>query len=297
MKLFNIKSFLAVLFLSMFLMTACDETTDPIDTDVPEPAKNLMATSLDATSIKVKWTASTSETNTLWAGYYITVTGDDGSSLTPVTVTADKNPYTITGLTEGTVYTITVKAKFTNGELSTAAEVKWSPASRFTQTAFSEPIMIYEYASDYGSGLQLYNPDESGPQVRKTTSKDLWDLGLDTRSGNLLFGSATQISMGTGTPAATEISDPLVASSLDEVYGSAALSNLTFSEKTIDLSAQTGSFVIVVRSKGNNATYNYAKILVEKGTSGFLQGTSPDRYLRVYISYQKKAGVPYAKIK
>jgi hypothetical protein len=41
--------------------------------------------------------------------------------------------------------------------------------------------------------------------------------------------------------------------------------------------------------------WNYAKVLVERGSGGFLQGTGNDRYIQMKISYQKTVGVPYAK--
>jgi len=297
MKFFKLKVFLAIMLLGLFILSACsDNTTTPVSGEKPLAPSGLQATSIDSGSIKIKWQASTSESNALWAGYVLTYVGDDGSNSVQTTLTAGKNPYLITGLTEGVIYTITIKAKLTNGETSDLIVVKWSPASRFDTDGFGDPIQVYEFASIYGSGLQLFNASEGGPQVRKTNSKDNWDLGLDTRSGTI-FGSATQITFGTGSPAITEISDAIPATGLNEIFDSKALDQKTFSEKTIDLANQSTGFVIVARSKQASSSWNYAKIFVEKGLNGFLQGSGSDRYIKCYISYQKKAGVPYAKIK
>ncbi len=301
MKIFKFKALLALLVFGLFVFSACNETTtDPVTTDTPLAATNLQATSLNKDSIKIKWTATASESNALFAGYVLTYVGDDGGNAQTVTLTKEKNPYTIGGLTEGVIYTITIKAKYTNNETSEGITIKWSPASRFVNDGFGEPIQVYEYDSDYGSGLQIYNPDPNtlGPQVRKSTSKEFWDLGLETRSGKIEFGSATQIGFGTGTPSVTEISDPIPATGLNDLYDSKALNlNTTFTEKVIDLTGQTTGFIIVARSKQQSASWNYAKIYVEKAVSGFLQGTAKNRYIKCYISYQMKAGVPYARIK
>ncbi|HOQ49483.1 MAG TPA: hypothetical protein PLV01_06625, partial [Candidatus Kapabacteria bacterium] len=58
---------------------------------------------------------------------------------------------------------------------------------------------------------------------------------------------------------------------------------------------QTGlAFVVRILRQGQT-NYNYAKVLVERGSGGFLQGSGNDRFVKMKISYQKVAGVPYAK--
>jgi hypothetical protein len=81
------------------------------------------------------------------------------------------------------------------------------------------------------------------------------------------------------------------------VFDSQALDAKNFAERSIDLTQLASSTVLVVRYKypGENE-YHYAKILIKYVNGSFLQGTSPNRYVEFEISYQKVAGVPYAKI-
>jgi len=299
-------NYLFAIALAALIFTACDETTDPINPDPePKPAapSNLQATSIDKSTVGIKFTASVDESNTLFDAYYLEIT--PGNS--PVEkITKDKiNMYAIQGLNEGTEYTFKVYAKYTNDSVSAPISIKWAPAARFTKNFFedTEPIKIYEYDSDFGSGLKLYAKEGSseGPKTLKTASGKDWDLGINDKSGKIIFGSASKLGYSTVKPDyPTEINiETIPATSLNNVFDSQALNAnpLKFAETTIDLSTKTEDFVAICRKKNEDGKYNYAKVLVKKGTNDWWNGSTPNRYITVEVSYQTVKDIPYAKVK
>ncbi|OGU60662.1 MAG: hypothetical protein A2X64_08025 [Ignavibacteria bacterium GWF2_33_9] len=286
---------LALVFAGL-LINSCETTTDPL-ADVPEAASGLMATSKTSTSVRLKWTASASESNALFAGYELSVTG--GATAGPFTLTAAQNPYEVTGLEEGTVYTFTLKAKYTNGEVSDAVSVQWSPASRFTLNENDAEIKIYEAASSFGSGLVIYNPTTGAPKTAKVADGANWTLGLYTKNNEIAIGSPSLLDYAFGTtPGVVEIGDIFSGvTSLDDVYGSQALSSQSFSEKKIDLKQYSSNIVIVLRYHMTGQTgWNYAKVLVKYVSGSFLQGPAGNQYAELIVSHQLVTGVPYSKV-
>ncbi|MCX8054878.1 MAG: fibronectin type III domain-containing protein [Ignavibacteria bacterium] len=299
MKLLRLFSLLAFLSLSTLIFTACEEDTeDPVSSDKPIPAAptNLRATSISATEVLLKWDKSASHDSSWFAGYELTVTG--GNPMTPIKIGKTDN-YKVSGLQEGVVYTFTLKSVNSDNKTSTGStSVTWSPATRFE----TDDIRMYVYESQNGSGLTIYGANNK-PENLKATEKTKWHLGLDNRtSGALFFGSASQISIGTGTPTdKVEIATTYwKTNTLDNVFENKSLNTLEFAEQKINLlqlddSSNTGIVFVVRILRQGQTSYNYAKVLVERGSAGFLQGSGNDRYIKMKISYQKVAGVPYAK--
>lgn len=303
--MFNFKAFIAILSLMALVLVSCEEdTTVTPDPEKPEPVTNVQATSIDDQTIKIKWDASPSETNTLFDQYMIEVTP---GAFAPMYATKETEMYTITGLTEGEIYTITIKALYTNDEASTGANVMWSPSTRFTNSGTGNDILMYEYTSSFGSGLDLYYidteyPDDSGPMSWKTSDGSKWDLGLDTQNGELVIASPRLIDWTTLPPVddrkVVQIGHQVIdAESLDEVFDSEALNvAYNFEERAIDLTQYNSSFVMICRVvEPGNTEFTYAKVFVEYKNGSFLQGSSPDRYVKCTVSYQMTPGVPYAK--
>jgi hypothetical protein len=295
MKIFRLFSLLAFLTLSTLIFTACEED-DPVSADKPLPAAptNLRATSLSSTEVQLKWDRSASHDSSWFAGYELTITG--GSPMTPIKIGKVDN-YKVTGLQEGVIYTFTLKSVNTDNKTSTGStSVIWSPASRFVDS----DIRMYVFESTNGSGLTLYGANNK-PQNLKATERAQWHLGLDNRTtGALWFGSAKLIDIGTATPTdKVEIADTYwETNSLDNVLEKAALNTYNFAERRVNLlqlDKGTGLVFVVRVMRQGQTNWNYAKVLVERGSGGFLQGTGNDRYIQMKISYQKTVGVPYAK--
>jgi len=294
MKKFRILT-IAMIF-AAFIFNACEETTTPTDPAVaPNAPTNMMASSKNATSVNLKWTASTSESSADFCCYVLNVTG--GAAVAPIEVTKGQTTYTVQGLEEGTVYTFELKAKNTEGSLSAAATINWSPASRFEENENGDPIKVYESKSDFGSGLVVYDKDSRLPRAAKVSDGKYWTLGLYTKDSKILLGSPTLLDYTFGTtPGVTEIADVITGiTSLDDIYDSQALTSKTFSAKTIDLTNYNSNIAFVIRYKLEGSTeYNYAKVFVKYVNGSFLQGIADNRYVEFILSFQTKAGVPYA---
>ena len=294
----KIRNLFLVLFAAIFAFTACDDTNNPVDpTDKPIAPTSLQATSKNESTVILRWTASTSESNSLFDKYVLTVTGG-ANPIQPFDIAKGTTSAEISGLSEGTIYTFSIATKFTDGTTSsTSAQIQWSPATRFVRNQNDQPIQVYESASNFGSGLVIYDPIGDGPKSATVSNGAQWNLGLDTRNGKLVLASARLLDYNFITqPGVTEIASEVInANSLDDVFDSQALDAKYFQERSIDLTQQNSSFVLVVRFRHlGSLQYNYAKVLV-KYNNGFLQGSPDNRYVAFEISYQKQAGVPYAK--
>jgi hypothetical protein len=298
MKKFTVLA-VALIFTALFF-NACDNTsTNPIDNNQPTPnaPTNLQASSKDG-SVMLKWTASTSESNSLFAGYVLKITG--GTPMAPIALTSAQNPYEVKGLENGVEYTFSLQAKYTNDSLSTPVTIKWSPATRFTLNENDAPIRIYETASSFGSGLVIFNPSTEAPKTAKVADGANWTLGLYTKNGDLKIGSPKLLDYSYGsTPGTVEIADVISGvNSIEDVYDSQALNAKNFSEKVIDLKQYSSNIVLILRHHQTGKTdWNYAKVLVKYTGGAFLQGTADNRYVELIISYQKVTGMPYAKVK
>jgi hypothetical protein len=271
----------------------------------PAPPKDIFATSLNSTTVRIKWEAPTSADYTLYAAYLIKVY-DEAMAQVGSSVTIDKatKQYDVTGLTEGTEYTFKVYGKYATGVESTSpAEVVWSPATRFEELAGTS-IRVYETESNKGSGLDLYDATTQKPQILTVNSGSMWNLGLDTRTSNkIFFGPARSIDYNyTGTPVLTHIGQDMLyySNTLDEAFDNIPMnSNIDYSAELIDLNMLNlngkTAVAFLVRTEATAGDWNYAKVLVKKTGGNWLQGTSPDRYIEVEISFQKIINVPYAR--
>lgn len=269
----------------------------------PQPPTGLMATSIDKNTIRIKWTASPSESEADFKGYVLTVTPAPSGGTPNYEITKGLTQYDIAGLLEGTEYTFSLVAKYNAGGLSTAATVVWSPATRF---GASLAIKMYETDSkNFGSGLDLYDATTGGPVTKKLSvaaEKAVANLGIYTKGG-LFFQSGSEIESGSGNAQATEISADYFdgTNSLDNVFDSQALDAGSFSAKSLNIDDESlfspaGGVVFIVRTKEpGNTAYTYAKVLIKRTGGKFLQGSGDDEYIELEISYQKTAGVPYAR--
>ncbi len=278
------------------LQQGCETTTGPSAVFVPRPPEALYATSIDSATIAVKWDHSPDRTVAEFSGYAIKLTDPNGVVMLDTVVPASWTQVQVTGLQEGKVYTCQV-AGATADTVGPAKTIEWSPASRFVELTTGNPVRMYESASIFGSGLDLYDPNEGGPVNLKTSSGQNWDLGLYTRDNKLIIASPTLLKQYyTSLPdnlRATQIAAEVYTNvnSLDEVFDSEALSAKSFAEREVDLSQYNGNIVLVVKTADNH----YAKVLVKYVNGSFLQGSEPNRYVECEVSYQKEAGVPYAR--
>lgn len=297
-------TFLALAALSVFVLSSCSEDTTGPNTNgaKPSPASNLQATSISKDTIHLKYDISPSESNARFQDYQLTwkedATVDPGGSKI---VLRGTNPIIVGGLIEGKIYLFTLVARYDNDSISTPITVKWSPASRFTLNNNDDIIRVYETASDLGSGLQMFSAADGAPRVRTVANGADWDLGIKTTDGKILVGSATKLAYNySGTPKATYIfKDKFLANSLDEVFDSRAMNDGTrnneYTEQVFDIKSEQKSVVFYVRKIESGSSYTYAKVMAKYVGGSFFQGSGTNRFIQFEISYQKTAGVPYAK--
>ncbi|MDQ1266243.1 MAG: Fibronectin type protein [Bacteroidota bacterium] len=304
MKLLKIFSLFAVIaFFGIILNSCTEDSTNPVDTkQYPNAPTNLKATSIDATTIKIKWDKSASETNDNFKGYRIEITGDGTSALQPREVAKGTSDYTWTNLVEGTVYTFKVFSITTDTlDSKTAPSVAWSPATRF-----KTDIRVYEYKSTRGSGLVFQN-STGDVETLTYTMNDEWDICLDTRDGKFSIGSpqASDYTDANGNYTSGSKAKAKVftiynvvnnVSSLDDVFDSQSIDNLHISpypeQFMIEFTSVNKGFVIL----GKTASNNFVKIFVKDNAGTILQGTADDRYVQLEISYQMTPGNGYAII-
>jgi len=284
--------YFAIFFaLTAIFITSCDDSTGPTDEGtIPKPPTNLMAA-----SVKLTWTPSVSETDSLFSSYVLTVSGIN--DFAPVTVPATSNWFVFKGLEEGVEYTFSFQAKNSLGELSSAKEIKWSPATQFTTDWKQLPIRIYESESSYESGLMVYNTNTFHPTTYKVENGANWTIGLYTKNDEIAIGSASKLDYNYGsTPGTAEIGNIYTGIlSLEDTFESKALDQQSFSAKKIDLKQYSSNIAFVVRyHEAGSSKWTYAKVFVKYTNGSFLQGTASNRYVELQISHQLVPGIPYA---
>jgi hypothetical protein len=299
MMKFKAKALFAAAMMCALVAVGCNENTDDPVTGAPSAPTGLMANSKDFQTVNLKWTASASASSADFSAYELIVTPANGTAGAPITIAKGATTYSVTGLTEGTVYTFSLKAKSTatTNNTSSAATVQWSPATRYSG------VKLYETASaDFGSGIDLSNGTGA---VTKVSNGSNWDLALDTRVINGVIdnglGSPSVLTYTITNPRATLISSKVVSSgatSLDDVFETQALG-----DAAVNMKPDSARYIRVDNFSNNIVFFartvegNFAKILVKAAGGKLLQGTSPNRYVEMDISYQSAVNVPYAFVR
>jgi len=275
-------SFVAV---ALVILAACDPVT-PVTVTTPNPVDSLKATSIDAATVRLKWNASTT---TNINGYRVTVL-NSASGAAIGTTNVSGTTLDVNGLTAGTVYLFRVQTR-TADTVSTAREIRWSPAVRVT-TMQGGAVRIYETASGFGSGLAIQGGTARNLVVASGAD---WDFGIETRSADTLR---------IGSPGSLNYSSIVRTPATDTRTGDQLYLNVDSLSQVFDTQVQMGSpgsFAIPLRTitKGlvlaiQTRAGNFAKIFVKSANNSLLQGTAPNRYVEVEISYQPVANVPYA---
>jgi hypothetical protein len=287
---------LTALTAASLFMVACEDTpTDP-ELVAPNAPTAIMATSRSATAISVKWTAAT--TGEAATGYVLVVAEDGGANAQELTISsATTTNVDVTSLTEGKVYQMYVMAVNDTVRSTASPTIKWAPAQRHTAN-----LRIYETDSDQGSGIEL--PSTAGLTI---SEGGRWDICLDTRDGSYDIASPT-LSSYTSDEANPKFPNGDLArvtgfgklwqnvASLDQVYEAVALNDaqngpiepklLNFN--TADTKGESFAFVV------KTAAGNFAKVFVKSTGGRLLQGTAPNRYLELEVSFQSGVGIPYA---
>ena len=268
----------------------------------------LAASSMSPTSVGLRWNAYAGASS-----YNVSWTGATSGSLTGVTT----NTAVASGLNAGATYTFTVTAVDVSGPISaSASSITWAGAERHDNVAGgAAKIRMYEKASTFPSGVNLsgglgptnvslvastpgiaqlamyLTPDNSGVTPTKIVIGPVYaitEYKVAAASDPNKVDQEVYIS-GQTTKDLT---------SLDTWYLSANLESLIDQESNVKAyefgsPTQTGNGFIV--RTGTAANYHYARVLIKSVGGSILQGAYPNRYVELEVSYQRNAGVPYAK--
>lgn len=285
----------------MFAFNACEEDTVAPVEDTPTAPIGLEATSINDSTVHIKWEDDGDIDLTQLKDYTVTYyPSSDETMSTEVPASKSGEAFEISGLAKDKEYTFEVVTNYDNGNSSTASKIKWAPAMRFEKVAGNTIKLYASDVTDQGSGLALYEEDALGdffPTVKTVLNIADWNVGLDTKGGEIKFGSASQLSYANASTAteSAEVSDAVPAESLNDVFDSQALDNLNYSQDFHTLTNATSSVVVYVKHTNANSEVHYAKVFLKNVNGSFLQGAVGSQYVEVEISYQVNAGFPYAK--
>lgn len=313
MKLKNLLMNGAMLAMLGFVVVGCNENTivDPPPSGTkPQPVSGLQATSTGPTSVGLKWTKSPSDTGTANITYNVKAS----STLDSVSINnlpKGTTTSSVTGLVIGRRYTFSVSA--VNGtEVSTSTTIDWAGAIRMDGTT---NFRMYEANSTFGSGLGIdpVTGTVSNVSVKAgSPGKATLALYLDPKTGGnpnkVIIGPAYAITEYKAAAnndfnkidSSVYISDSTyLVTSLDSWYSSKSINNYISAngnvkafELTPSQATSAQGFYMRIGPSGN---YRYARVFIKKGASGIVQGTFPDRYVEMSVSFQLTPDLPFAK--
>jgi hypothetical protein len=298
----DFKQFRVLLVIALLAFaTACDEeSTGPVDADVSAPT-NLRAASASEAVI-LNWTPSASEGQDNFGGYKVTVLNKETNQ--SFFENAPKgNGHTVTGLSNGTRYQITVRAVTSlDKESADAASIEWAPAVRRDVNQDGQEIRVYSTTStSFNSGVDFFNASgvcEVIPQASQIF-KDRGDLFVyapnETSNFMVLRSPSAAVNFtGLETQFSTVSYDN---DDLDAQYVTTPPATGTYTAPEVTITNATVSTGKVVYGRLKRGTdYYYFRLLVKRGANGKLvQGSGADRYLELVVSYQHIRNVPFAK--
>lgn len=298
----------AVLMLGL-LAVGCNENPDgPTNpATAPTAPTNAQAVSLSATSVSVKWAASTDTGTITYRVRKASTSGADTSTLDNLTGTSA----TFNGLTAAE-YTFTIVA-VRGGEASSSISVKWAPAERYATAT----LRLYEKRSSNPSGFSI-DAEPGGPQsVSLAASRPgkaqlavyILDSTSNTTSEVIVgpvysfpeYAVSGSLNLAKIDTAVYISPTDFVVSSLDTWYSKDPIDAVITATSTTNTSAYslTGGNLNASRGffvrTGLAGNYHYARVFIKATGGKVVQGSFPDRYIEVEISYQNTPNLPYAK--
>ena len=268
-----------------------------------QPVTNLSAYSANAISVGLSWTASTDAGQGDCAGYRVKAEVS-GTTVDSVLVSKSAAGCLITNLQEGIIYTFTVITEATPSsqtfQNSTGASIQWAPAKRLN-TDGTVPVDVYEILSTVGgSGLQFFDNSSGFPHVFSIGvsggHQHVIDVLLDTNSaGTIVMESAHLNPLLAGQANHTRFSTTDAFVDSLNVGQVAPPTAATYTQDLVTISPSNVATGRILYAVSNDT--NYVRIFLQRDPSSgtLLWGSSPNRHVRVQLSYQGTPGVIYAK--
>jgi hypothetical protein len=274
----------------------------------PQPPTDLTATPSSATSVILKWTASSDANVT---AYRVRWTGNVSGKTDSMDV--NTTSATITNLTAGQTYAFTVSS-LRGARTSAGVPIQSAPSSRYTtDQKTGTQLRMYEIASANGAGLTI-DPSLGGPKnisvISAATASNV-QLAIFATPGGSTFSIGPAFAfdeyknggLNNFYSDITVSRTTFVAPSLDTWYSNSSIENELFRADSGNTVAYTLSNSVsgsngqgfFVRT-GTTGAYHYARVFVKNVGGQLLQGTAGNRFVELEISYQKTANIPYAKV-
>jgi hypothetical protein len=292
---FLIAVFLSALGYVLSLSGCADNPASPSDALQSLAPLDLVAVSIDDSTVGLQWGAPDNYVSVYlvsWRGEQQHDTGSFIASATTVSVGR---------LHSGQPYIFEVAA-LRGGSLSPTAEVRWAPAMRFkSESGRDSTIRIYESASSYGSGLAIFSAVggprrlsiyTQGAQLALTTDQadpDHFEIGTVYARLGATVDSSVYIS--TRTYLTASLDDWHHNEDLDADILSDGNRRVFYLPGTISDELGRGFFVRITM-QGRDY---YGRVLINNVKGRLLQGTPPDRYIEVTVSYQATPDLPFAR--
>lgn len=258
----------------------------------------LQAYSADSNSVGLAWTG-TAAINTGYMADHEVVARSGSQTLQTSHFPNSATSALVQGLLEGSIYIfeITVRANDTSPyQNSLPVSLSWSPARRFTAEAGTGALLqLYESDSPGNQhAVRCYSDSAGGPTLLSLASPDYpaMDMCLfSTPAGLILRSGALYAQTPTGRNTKFSERLPVNASSLDNPQPSApGLETYTLSAVNIPPTTTSG-IIFFARTEDDH----YLRILVLRGArDGLIEGTAPNRFITVQISYQSVPGIHFA---
>ena len=265
---------------------ACTQETSP-GTSGPT---GVMARAMSSTSIAVRWTRDGSDVS----ADTVVVTGG-AVAISPMVIASPGSSTTVTGLTENTLHTISVRS--TSGASNS---IQWMTARRTNSIRLWE---VTDNSAGHYSALQLNNASNQAAAISFSGAnlKNTVDFVLDTtfndpsNPSGLVFEGADVWSAGYRSDRMFN-SSFTVNGGLDNFFTASDLSadtaaSVVSTAFSIPSGVQTGSKIVIAKTPDGHV----AEIEIVQQTDGTLFGASGGhKFIDVNVSYQPMANQPYA---
>ncbi len=297
----QLKKVPALLFALVALVAvSCNTNDGPVDPGSKPGTPTALKAQSRATGVGLKWDAPASGVTPSGYRIYYNVTGT-ATKLSVDVAGATNTSGVVTGLIVGTRYEFTVQALNGTTVGDATAALEWAPANR------TVILKLYSSQSASGSGLIVFS---GVPRVASTAFGELWDLCFDDKDSLNPAISSPGVSSYVND-SYKFITDPSKdakivymgreytnVNDLNDIYETVDLktASTTFKEDSRVLSTVggTGNIAFVFAQKNSPASYTFGKVLVRRSGTSFIQGSNPNKFIEVEVSYQTTADVPYA---
>jgi hypothetical protein len=295
-KLTTIFSSLAIAALAGLFFASCTSTTAPVA--LAGAPSNVEALSKDGSTISIEWIRASGDTTV----DTIIISNGATSSASPTTNTATKAD--ISGLSTGTVYTITVAS---SGARSSS--IQWMTAYRTTG------LQLYQFSSNGLSGLVLNGPGNQAQVVSAASAnigtmdfylEDIQHDNTITSPSGISFEGAQFLDEGSVTYRTSYFDNndkTYLVGGLDADYSPTNFATQIAAISTTQGNAYDIPSDAVYATKGSRILLaqtqdgNFAKIeIVPDPSTGMLySGSGTNKYVTINVSYQPSLSQPYAR--